>query len=132
VPDWLAADLFAVLVDRPAWQRDGLCREPAYADVDFFPARGGDVGLAKQVCARCLVADECARYAVGFAGDEYGIFGGTTPRQRSRIRASLRPAREPIEVDAATLERRAKETARVRGWRERVKERARQRAESAA
>lgn len=37
---------------------------------------------AKQVCGKCPVRELCLRV---FRGEEYGIFGGLTPRER-RIR----------------------------------------------
>lgn len=102
--DWLAADglqlgsadpgaIFAALdelLERPPWQLDALCAEPAYRDVNFFPERGEDSNAAKTVCARCLVADECARFAIEHG--EAGIWGGTSRRQRKTLRMSLRRA----------------------------------------
>lgn len=62
------------------WKRDALCREPSYAEVEFFPGQGVDVRPAKAVCARCLVCEECVDY-----GAEHtfpGIWGGTSEKQR--------------------------------------------------
>jgi WhiB family redox-sensing transcriptional regulator len=79
----------AELFDRPAWMRDGLCREPAYADVDFFLERGGDSRPAKALCARCLVQPECLAYALDRPmWDDSGIWGGTSARERRRLRST--------------------------------------------
>jgi hypothetical protein len=63
---------------RPAWHADALCKE--YPDVDFLPGRGTDTLQARSICARCLVREECRD--AGIAGDEVGIWGGTTGRNR--------------------------------------------------
>lgn len=81
-------DLLAELVTRPAWQADALCREPEYRHVNFFPGRGEDPRPAKQVCARCLVADECVAYAMRTETVEgiTGIWGGYSARERRQLR----------------------------------------------
>lgn len=78
-------DPIADLLHRPAWQRDALCVE--YPDVEFFPERGQPVDPAKDVCARCLVRDECLDYATALDLD--GVWGGLTRRRRQALR---RPA----------------------------------------
>lgn len=69
--DWLAGY-------RPAWHADALCKE--YPDVNFFPERGEDTLRARSICARCLVRDECRQ--AGVDGDEIGIWGGTSGKNR--------------------------------------------------
>lgn len=54
----------------------------------FYPEQGGaakEQVLARQVCARCPVQDECLEYAL-LAGERFGIWGGTSERQRRKIR----------------------------------------------
>lgn len=78
-------DVLADLTRKPAWMADGLCREPAYSDVSWFPERGGDSATPKAVCGRCAVRGECLDYAL--AGDDrHGIWGGTSERERRRLR----------------------------------------------
>lgn len=79
-----APSLLDLLAQRPAWMRDALCREPAYAGVEFFP-EGSDIGPAQAVCGRCLVADECRRYADAITST-YGIWGGLSASERRRAR----------------------------------------------
>jgi WhiB family redox-sensing transcriptional regulator len=45
--------------------------------------------LAKQLCGMCPLQALCASYAVA-AQEDYGIWGGTNPRERREIRLSLR------------------------------------------
>ncbi len=80
------------------WRDEAACLgvDPAL----FFPANVGirsgknterlkaathETKLAKQVCQTCPVVDECLDYALrtNFPKSlDYGIWGGTTPRQR--------------------------------------------------
>ena len=66
-------DLLAVLLDRPAWQRDVLCIE--HPEVGFFPLRGESVEPARAICGRCLVQAECRTYALEL-DERFGIWGG--------------------------------------------------------
>lgn len=69
------------------WQDLGACHG---LDTSlFFPGRGESVAEAKAVCARCMVRSECADYALA-SGQRFGIWGGTTERERRRIRAEQR------------------------------------------
>lgn len=81
-----AEELFDLL-ERPAWQKDALCREPKYAGVQFFPERGDDTRAAKRVCSGCLVRDECIAFALEM-GERFGVWGGTSERERRRLRRS--------------------------------------------
>jgi len=42
---------------------------------------------AKEICMRCPVVSECLQVGVY---EEFGIWGGTTPQQRKRIRQQVR------------------------------------------
>ena len=55
----------------------------------FFPI--GNTGPAilqieeaKQVCRRCEVREQCLQWALE-AGQDHGVWGGLTPRERDRI-----------------------------------------------
>lgn len=60
-------------------------------DVDWFvPDTERDPFGARQVCAVCPVRLECLQYALTFGRDrDHGIYGGTTSRERRRLRAAL-------------------------------------------
>jgi WhiB family redox-sensing transcriptional regulator len=51
----------------------------------FFPDRGVDAGPAKAICHRCHCRAECLAWAVR-TRQEFGVWGGTTPEERRRLR----------------------------------------------
>jgi WhiB family transcriptional regulator, redox-sensing transcriptional regulator len=62
----------------------------------FFPETGEHTKAAeaKQVCATCQVRDQCRDLAVKAAGSldaDHGVFGGTLPAERSRLRGRAFP-----------------------------------------
>ena len=67
----------------PAWHTDGLCKEPAYRHLPWFPEPGDNTAAVRAVCARCLVAAECLSAGLHEA---HGVWAGTTPRERQRLR----------------------------------------------
>lgn len=83
-----ASDL--LVFERPAWMRLGACvgLDPAL----FQPERGDNANIseAQAVCARCPVRQQCLDHAL--ANKEKGIWGGTSDRQRQRMRARRRGA----------------------------------------
>lgn len=68
--------------DERPWAARAECRgeDPAL----FFPASDDDPSTALAVCARCPVRQECLEYALE-ARERFGIWGGTTERQRRRM-----------------------------------------------
>ena len=74
-------------LDPNDWRRSSLCAgEPGGV---FFITRGQSSKPGKFVCALCDVQPECLDHALGEEDTtiaEYGIFGGTTPRERRRLR----------------------------------------------
>jgi WhiB family redox-sensing transcriptional regulator len=73
------------------WRAAGAC---VAADPDlFFPISGRGPAArqaerALRVCAGCLVRRQCLEFALR-AGEEDGIWGGTTPEERIRIRRAV-------------------------------------------
>ena len=56
----------------------------------FFPEIGTNFTLdAKRICAGCAVVDVCLEYALEHE-IVWGIWGGTNPQDRKRIRRSRR------------------------------------------
>jgi WhiB family redox-sensing transcriptional regulator len=51
----------------------------------FFPANADEEAEALSICATCPVRAQCLDYAVRNR-ETYGIWGGTTPEQRRRMR----------------------------------------------
>lgn len=73
----------------PAFMDLGSCRG---MDPDlFFPDRGESLAPAQAICAECIVADECLEFALA-NGERFGVWGGTSERERRRIRRRRREA----------------------------------------
>jgi WhiB family redox-sensing transcriptional regulator len=75
----------------------------------FFPERGEQAKgqAAKQVCAGCQVQQQCRDLAVRTArsrDEDHGIFGATTPHQRTRLRANPTPGPSIWYTDRAAAE----------------------------
>ncbi len=74
-----------VFSHRPAWHADGLCRK---ADPGtFFPVNADGVVRAQRICNACPVKAACLTWALEH--NEYGLWGGTSERQRRRLREGL-------------------------------------------
>lgn len=86
------------IVTEERWRLDAACRG-VNPELFFAPGRNDDRGRrlrtlgdmqraqALAYCARCPVRDACLDYALRF--DELGIWGGTTYRERRRLRNEL-------------------------------------------
>lgn len=70
------------------WRDQSLCR--AYPQELFFPERENaeTIPKAKAVCHACPVQEQCLDYALADPG-LVGIWGGTTDRERRRLRVML-------------------------------------------
>jgi WhiB family redox-sensing transcriptional regulator len=71
------------------WREDAQCRG---LDLRlFFPENdeGPEAEDARSVCAECPVVADCLAYALS-AKESYGVWGGTTPRERRLIRRRSR------------------------------------------
>jgi WhiB family transcriptional regulator, redox-sensing transcriptional regulator len=70
--------------DTPDWRARGVCTQ---ADPEaWFPGQGDPVQPAKRICDRCEVKDPCLAWALEHHED--GVWGGTTARERERMRAA--------------------------------------------
>jgi WhiB family transcriptional regulator, redox-sensing transcriptional regulator len=91
-----AAVPVAVVEDdgRQGWLDQAACRD---LDPDrFFPEPGEQTKAAeaKAICAGCQVRNPCRDLAVNAAGGldhDHGVFGGTLPAERSRLRGNRFP-----------------------------------------
>lgn len=95
-------DLFGAR--RPAWQADARCAE--YSTDQFFPAEEGStlrhVAKAKAICAGCSVKKECLEYALE-NGEHFGVWGGTSERDRRALRRDRQGLVFPEEIFHGTL-----------------------------
>lgn len=69
------------------WKSVGLC---AQTDPElFFPEKysSAATNMAKRICWNCPVRDACREHALTTT-EPHGIWGGTTPYERRKIRAA--------------------------------------------
>jgi WhiB family transcriptional regulator, redox-sensing transcriptional regulator len=66
---------------------EALCAREV-ADHIWFPAKGASLQPARRICRRCPVREQCVQHAIADPSLRDGIWGGTTPKMRSRLRAA--------------------------------------------
>lgn len=81
---------------RPApdeeWAQHGLCRTHDQPDLWFPEEHDFAAGReATAICQTCPVRTDCLQHALR-VNETYGIWGGTNPRQRARLRKYSRGA----------------------------------------
>ena len=91
-----------VLVRNWDWQQNAACRgldtEQFYnPDRARGPNKRAREAAAKAVCAQCPVVQSCLNWALT-AGEPYGVWGGTTPEERSAFRSDIVPALDRDEL----------------------------------
>lgn len=76
-----------------SWMKEGLCLG---ADSTFFfppeDSRGTAMqyySIGKEICAECPVSQQCLSMSL-LTGDNYGLWGGKTPRERRAIDSKQR------------------------------------------
>lgn len=74
-----------------AWRASALCAQVDVGEL-FYPERGQPTHEAKAVCAACPVRAECLQHAID-TGETYGIWGGTSPLERRKLRPTTVPCR---------------------------------------
>lgn len=72
----------------PEWMNKAACKG---ADPDWFHPPEEHPQLAEfglNMCRSCTVTEQCFQYAMSFLQieDLYGVYGGTTAKQRKQIR----------------------------------------------
>lgn len=72
------------------WHKHVLCSrtDPGL----WFPEPGEDETPAKVICGRCPVRAACLAYALD-TNEQYGIWGGLSPKERREIRRRERASR---------------------------------------
>jgi hypothetical protein len=61
--------------------------QPCAQDPDaWFPEKGESTRVAKQWCRQCPFIRECLAYALTNEAGRYGVWGGTSERERRNIR----------------------------------------------
>jgi WhiB family transcriptional regulator, redox-sensing transcriptional regulator len=76
------------------WQAQSICR--GYDPETFWPLSDSAEAAepAKAICGRCPVEARCLAWAVG-TGEEFGIFGGRTARERRKYGTGPLPEPKP-------------------------------------
>lgn len=72
-----------------SWIDDAACRNMP-KDL-FFPEPGENSVLARAICRSCSVQMQCLTFALQ-TGQTHGIWGGTSERERRRIKQLRRNA----------------------------------------
>ena len=76
------------------WQDKAEClKTPGPFDSEH--ASPGQIALAKKVCAKCIVRDECLAYALKNK-EQFGIWGGLTEQERKALRRRMQRARRQV------------------------------------
>lgn len=84
-------DRSAAAVDKDtSWKSQANCRglDPNL----FYPERGASTREAKAVCRGCVVREQCLEYALADPPEKYGVWGGTSERERRVLRVERRRA----------------------------------------
>lgn len=84
------------------WEAFALCRGPECPTSMFYLPRGEDQQRTRAVCADCPVREECL-WAALRRGEQFGMWGGLSERQRRRVRAPLARAISDGITDRAQL-----------------------------
>ena len=94
-------------IDAQPWMESANClgTDPEA----FFPEKGGSTREAKAVCSRCTVAAECLDYALEGTTSYsspffFGIWGGTSPRERRKLARQLFPTSQPEDLDDSDID----------------------------
>ena len=72
------------------WHREAKCGGISDPDI-FFPGRT-QISIAQMLCSDCPVQLKCLADGVR---EEYGVWGGTSPKKRRDIRKELGLTRRP-------------------------------------
>ena len=67
----------------------------------FFSLTAGDISTAKDACRKCPAQQACLDYAM--YSEEYGVWGGKTPKERKLIRGNKGIVTKEEQVAIAAL-----------------------------
>lgn len=97
------------------WRTSAACRALGRWGI-FFPEAdtGYDCRPAKAVCSTCPVQAPCLADALARPpGEDYGVYGGTTRKERLRLRHYGAVSDDPATVDAAKAKAAVADAARA-------------------
>lgn len=68
------------------WEDMAACSDYTWSpDVFFRDKDQRSIEIAKSICRRCPVVEQCLKSALE-NNEIYGVWGGTTPKERRRLR----------------------------------------------
>lgn len=70
------------------WHKQARCREE-WVEPEWFFIDTGSATRARKVCALCPVRSDCLDFALHNPLGQHGIWGGTTPPERRRLRSGI-------------------------------------------
>ena len=84
------------------WVKQGVCRT---SGVNMYPSEGDERGTkdARAQCASCPVTRQCLTEALR-NGERFGMWGGMTPGERTRVRQRITRANRDAASKAAAQE----------------------------
>lgn len=68
--------------DSVEWMKKAKCR--GLLPSEFYPNDGTGVEIVQRICVVCPVRDKCLEHALN-NGEQYGVWGGASERERRRI-----------------------------------------------
>ncbi len=75
------------LLEPIGWHKYARCAEPDVEPEIFYVERGQSTKAARAHCAECKVRPECLAFAMNDPDARaWGIWGGTSPRERRQLR----------------------------------------------
>ena len=102
--------------DRPTWTQHAACAgKPQHW---WYPEHGQGATKAKRICAGCPVQQQCLDQALA-EGEQHGVWGGYTLRERRTISAGRAPRRTGDNRLPPTREARCGSDAGYQGHRRR-------------
>lgn len=75
-------------MDTPAWIADGYCHNKPHLTFLFYSDQPSEQESAKRMCTVCPVKAQCLVAALE-RNERFGIWGGTSPADRKRLKARL-------------------------------------------
>ena len=82
-------------------QKNGACA--SNPKVDFYAESKAGIAAAKAICSSCPVASICLSYAID--NENYGVWGGYTPAERSKMRTKKFVSQEDRRLAARLRDR---------------------------
>ena len=88
-----------------AWRSEALC--VGLDTTLFYPEGKGKKAGGLTLCQRCPVRVDCLEYVMEaqISAEDYGVWGGTTPKQRRKLRSQQKVwSREELEVEIERID----------------------------